>query len=806
MDHPLSKDEPSESSRTTNGFQSSVNQKSANKCFDDDDILSEIEDLSAFCQPAFEEPEVPNSYFEEWERLFGGVTYMDKLRSTGIKGHLRNCRFRSICWRVYLECLSEDKELWVTETEALRNKYDKILHELQTNPRCDSEDLDLCLNNPLSQSDESPWNQYFQDSELKSTIQQDVCRTFPEIEFFHTEEVQAMMVNVLFCYARKFPHISYRQGMHELLAPIIFVLHSDQQAYLHASEIELLDLFEPNTRFSISILLNPNYTEHDAFFLMCQLMEAVESWYVLNENITSKGHINFSLAPFVRDPESSPGNALGVKLIKIYEQLLRYHDPELFNHLQELEIAPPIYGIRWLRLLFGREFSMQDLLVIWDAIFANSLSFDLVDYIFTAMLIFIRDLLLSSDYSSCISHLMRYPAVADVHYLVDLALHLKNPTQYKRPVGYSSQMLRHVPLVGGRKEIHRAPVSIASTSATTQQSTSVKSEGGRPTSLALPSGISDDPDMKAQQSQHFRAALNSEIEQPLSHAGATRQKQLVDQNNMAIPSQSECELQSDGILSHGMAKVLMGSDAGGVTGSTISHDTNYLETDKTKAARPMVKEMVPLVPQNIPSGSQPHGDHILKKKGKLYGSKHKEAHLKQLTAQLAEMKAMAEYCGQWMTVHIDKLQACMEEQELQHEDEMLISLAGLKRLRDILNGTVSFTREVMDNDEDAMFDPNAPSLVNNCSEKVLANVQDNQVDDFVVVQEDMCDGRNSLSPSKSLGSETSGSAKSNASEPQPEADSRGLGRSFASARRELCKLFLVSSPITEKQSEKHVNR
>ncbi len=51
-----------------------------------------------------------------------------------------------------------------------------------------------------------------------------------------------------------------------------------------------------------------------------------------------------------------------------------------------------IISSRWVRLLFGREFPMQDLLVLWDAIFADGISFDLVDYIFTAMLLYIRDL------------------------------------------------------------------------------------------------------------------------------------------------------------------------------------------------------------------------------------------------------------------------------------------------------------------------------------------------------------------------------------------------------------------------------
>ncbi len=46
---------------------------------------------------------------------------------------------------------------------------------------------------------------------------------------------------------------------------------------------------------------------------------------------------------------------------------------------------------RWVRLLFGREFPMQDLLVLWDAIFADGISFDLVDYVFVAMLLYIRE-------------------------------------------------------------------------------------------------------------------------------------------------------------------------------------------------------------------------------------------------------------------------------------------------------------------------------------------------------------------------------------------------------------------------------
>ena len=46
---------------------------------------------------------------------------------------------------------------------------------------------------------------------------------------------------------------------------------------------------------------------------------------------------------------------------------------------------------RWIRLLFGREFPMEDVLVLWDALFADGPMLDLVDYIYISMLEAIRD-------------------------------------------------------------------------------------------------------------------------------------------------------------------------------------------------------------------------------------------------------------------------------------------------------------------------------------------------------------------------------------------------------------------------------
>ena len=46
---------------------------------------------------------------------------------------------------------------------------------------------------------------------------------------------------------------------------------------------------------------------------------------------------------------------------------------------------------RWLRLLFTREFSMDDAMILWDGLFACDPSFELAPWICVSMLIRIRN-------------------------------------------------------------------------------------------------------------------------------------------------------------------------------------------------------------------------------------------------------------------------------------------------------------------------------------------------------------------------------------------------------------------------------
>uniref|UniRef100_A0A8C8JI08 TBC1 domain family member 5 n=1 Tax=Oncorhynchus tshawytscha TaxID=74940 RepID=A0A8C8JI08_ONCTS len=367
---------------------------------------------------------------KEWDDLFLNSNYLTRIRQAGINGRLRSSRFRSVCWKLYLEVLPEDKSQWINKTKELRSQYEKIKERHITNPRKAAGQQDLVVNNPLSQDEGSLWNKFFQDNELRGMIKQDVMRTFPEMRYFQEEDVRTKLTDILFCYARENEQLLYKQGMHELLAPIVFVLHCDHQAFQHASETA-----HPSEE--MMSLLNPMFQEHDAYAMFSQLMETAEPWFSSFQR-EGKEEMLTSM-PFARPQDLGPSVAIVTKVNRIQDQLVKKHDVELHMHVNRLEIAPQIYGIRWVRLLFGREFPLQDLLVVWDALFADSITLDLVDYVFVAMLLYIRDALIASNFQTCLGLLMHYPPIGDIHTLLHKALFLRDPKNNPRPANYQFQ-------------------------------------------------------------------------------------------------------------------------------------------------------------------------------------------------------------------------------------------------------------------------------------------------------------------------------------------------------------------------------
>eukprot|EP00922_Rhytidocystis_sp_ex-Travisia-forbesii_P037208 GHVS01055447.1.p1 GENE.GHVS01055447.1~~GHVS01055447.1.p1 ORF type:complete len:798 (+),score=163.90 GHVS01055447.1:119-2395(+) len=319
---------------------------------------------------------------------------------------------------------------------ASRERYASLYAKhLTAPPTLSALDPQIC--HPLSNAEANPWKQKEKNEELRAEIFRDVERTFPERTLFQDETVRSTLTRILFVWCRENADVSYKQGMNELLAVVYLVCHRNQ-----------LTTGKTTPGAVGSVLLDKQHIEADAFTLFSRLMElGMKSMFASAPSSSTSTQLT-ALQAAAAGP-SNTTTALSPVLSRcnyIYHVLLRNADPSVYNHLISLEVEPQLFLLRWVRLLFCREFHVDDILVIWDAIFADvwlrrsfllkfsrsadakqigrnaSAQLPLVDYFAIAMIKFVRTNLLELDYSGCLRRLLKFPPVESVQPLAQVAL------------------------------------------------------------------------------------------------------------------------------------------------------------------------------------------------------------------------------------------------------------------------------------------------------------------------------------------------------------------------------------------------
>ncbi|KAE8339989.1 hypothetical protein BDV24DRAFT_134848 [Aspergillus arachidicola] len=330
---------------------------------------------------------------QRWSVLFRDNNNTSDLRATlrSEQGeNLCNDGLRSICWKAFLHFDNLDRTRWPQKISESRSAYGALkAHFMKFIEHPD--DLQSTVD-PLADDEESPWQTLRQDEQMRADISQDVDRCLQENFFFREPATKAKMTDILFIYAKLNPDLGYRQGMHELLAPIIWVIDRDA---IEAASCEGFDDTEEDDS-SMLQLLDASYIEHDSFTLFCSVMQTARAYYEHNRQRSASGQMD--VVPIVNQCEH------------IHNDLLTTTDLELADHLQALEILPQIFLTRWMRLLFGREFQFQDVLILWDFLFSEGLRQELVEFVCIAMLLRIRWQLLDADSSTALTMLLRYPS------------------------------------------------------------------------------------------------------------------------------------------------------------------------------------------------------------------------------------------------------------------------------------------------------------------------------------------------------------------------------------------------------------
>lgn len=231
------------------------------------------------------------------------------------------------------------------------------------------------------------------------------------------------MVDLLFIWCKLTPEIGYRQGMHELLAPLLWTVDFDSLAPSPASTDSLAHL-----------VLARDHIEADTWQLYSSLMKAARIFYDFTPSVplpvdktASASTTSLTLSHHGTTPSAPTSSTVLVQpivgtAIRIHDSLLKTIDHNLWAKMEELGVEPQLYAIRWLRMLCSREFPIDDALSLWDGLFAEDTSLRLMEHICIAMLLRIRDALLQADYSEFLQLLLRYPALPDGTHRVSLLL------------------------------------------------------------------------------------------------------------------------------------------------------------------------------------------------------------------------------------------------------------------------------------------------------------------------------------------------------------------------------------------------
>jgi hypothetical protein len=189
-------------------------------------------------------------------------------------------------------------------------------------------------------------------------LEADVPRTRAENEIFRSPSIRTVLHRILqkFCLEHS---IQYKQGMNEVLAPFIALLPSDATA-LASSSSSL-----PDAQYSKDYYLI--YSLYNAF-----MVRYLERFFCLDDS------------------------SFLYKSFRCFHLLLLYHDPQLANHLLDLEFSPEFYAPQWFLTLYARALPLVHVLRLWDMMIAvDDPSF--LFFIGLTLLIKQRDRILLSD-------------------------------------------------------------------------------------------------------------------------------------------------------------------------------------------------------------------------------------------------------------------------------------------------------------------------------------------------------------------------------------------------------------------------
>jgi TBC1 domain family protein 5 len=348
-----------------------------------------------------------------FKTLFTNENFIKDIFSSSKEGKL-NIILRPISYRIFLNIFdAKSKKNWVevvsSQREEYKNKFKKYCK------------IKKFSGDPLAggniKNDE--------DKELKDLINKDLIRTYQDIDIFLKNNIKNYLANILYIWSKENKSISYRQGMNEILAglllafyPVYFVSKSKPKP--NKNEImNILNQFEGNSDINYEDLYvffhDEDEIQSDLYYTFDAIMKRGQQ-LLFNPKPLEKNDKNYNLYELfpnqkkIRIDDDLPTFINKRCAYLIYEKLQGI-DEDLYEHFIKIDLPCTVFLQKWLRCLFNREYEYNDVLYLWDSIFAHEYidkktekySFIFVDYVALAMLIKIRDMLKDKDQNDCLS-------------------------------------------------------------------------------------------------------------------------------------------------------------------------------------------------------------------------------------------------------------------------------------------------------------------------------------------------------------------------------------------------------------------
>eukprot|EP00371_Babesia_bovis_P001214 XP_001609861.1 hypothetical protein [Babesia bovis T2Bo] len=362
--------------------------------------------------------------------LEGLMSVMHKIATNIESSHLGVVNIRRIIWGYFLGLYDNpDLDNLCTVIRTNRERYLELTNKHRYDGLRKMQTLNPQLFHPLAPVERNPWEITQRIKELLDEIWQDVERTYQERSLFKQESVRKSLQNILYVWSREHDYISYRQGMNELLAVIYLVCYRDQVHNLDSGK---------DASFDVILSGDMGDLEADAYMLFDALMSletqlmfdnvAVKSPQIGNSVGISRNM--YYVASIHNRTKAEAHNSFIARTKFIFGSILRLYDMPLFTHFQKIELEPHIFLMRWIRLIFSREFNINDTLNLWDAVFADhfltrvesrglpEFQFELMDFFSIAMISYVRLNLLENDINYCLQRLFKFPPMEDISHLI----------------------------------------------------------------------------------------------------------------------------------------------------------------------------------------------------------------------------------------------------------------------------------------------------------------------------------------------------------------------------------------------------